>query len=149
MACWGRQAQATALLKLVMGWLHPDEGQISILGSSHPAAILEAHDSIGYIPNTQFHNNFTGWEDLRLQARLCGLKCAQERESRSRSGRLDAASAGLIMRRIGYYTAEMLQRLALGVALVGAGNSYPALLVLINPRTGWTGQDNRPCASLA
>jgi ABC-2 type transport system ATP-binding protein len=126
-------AGKSTLLKLVMGWLHPDEGKVAILGSTDPAAILEAHDSIGYISEQpRFHTNFTGWEYLRLQARLCGLTRKNAKAAAERAVEIIGARAW-IMRRIGYYTAEMLQRLALGVALVGAGNSYPALLVLDEP----------------
>ena len=73
--------------------------------------------------------NFTGWEYLRFQARLCGLTRRNAKAAAERAVDMIGARAW-IMRRIGYYTAEMLQRLALGVALVGAGDSYPALLVL-------------------
>ncbi len=126
-------AGKSTLLKLVMGWLRPDEGSVSVLGSTDPTGILEAHDSIGYISEQpQFHNNFTGWEYLRLQARLSGLTRRNTKAAAERVVEIIGARAW-IMRRIGYYTAEMLQRLALGVALVGSGNSYPPLLVLDEP----------------
>jgi len=126
-------AGKSTLLKLVMGWLRPDEGSISVLDSADPPALLEAHDSIGYISEQpHFHNNFTGWEYLRLHARLGGLTRRNAKAAAERVVEIIGARAW-IMRRIGYYTAEMLQRLALGVALVGSGNSYPALLVLDEP----------------
>ncbi|HST04420.1 MAG TPA: ABC transporter ATP-binding protein [Chloroflexia bacterium] len=126
-------AGKSTVLKVVMGWLHPDEGAVSVFGSPYPAGALEAHNSIGYLPEQpQFHNNFTGWEYLRLHARLSGLTRRNVRASAERAVETIGGHAW-IKRRIGYYTGEMLQRLALGVALVGAGNAYPALLVLDEP----------------
>ena len=126
-------AGKSTLLKLVMGWLHPDEGTVSVFGSTYPAETLEAHRSIGYIPEQpQFHTNFTGWEYLHLHARLCGLTRRNARASAECAVETIGAHAW-IKRRIGFYTVEMLQRLSLGVALVGAGNAYPPLLVLDEP----------------
>jgi ABC-2 type transport system ATP-binding protein len=126
-------AGKSTLLKLVMGWLHPDEGSVFVAGSSDPGAILQAHEKTGYMPEQpQFHINFTGWEYLRVQARLSGLTRRNTKAAAERAVETIGAQAW-IMRRIGYYTTEMLQRLALGVALVGGGDGYPALLVLDEP----------------
>jgi ABC-type multidrug transport system ATPase subunit len=118
---------------LVLGFVRPDEGTASVFEARDPAEMVEARGRIGYLPeHPHFHPNFTGWEYLRFQARLCGFTWRNARASAERAVETVAAQAW-IKRRIGYYTPEMLHRLALGVALVGAGSGYPELLVLDEP----------------
>ena len=126
-------AGKSTLLKMVLGFVRPDEGTVSVFEARDSGEMAEARGRIGYLPeHPHFHPNFTGWEYLRFQARLCGLTRRNARASAERAVETVAAQAW-IKRRIGYYTPEMLHRLALGVALVGAGSGYPELLVLDEP----------------
>jgi ABC-2 type transport system ATP-binding protein len=126
-------AGKSTLLKMVLGFLRPDEGTVSVFGAQDQADLPQARDKIGYLPeHPHFHPNFTGWEYLRFQARLGGLTRRNARASAERAVETVAAQAW-IRRRIGYYTPEMLHRLGLAVALVGAGSGYPELLVLDEP----------------
>ena len=126
-------AGKSTLLKMVLGFVRPDEGTVSVFGAQDQAGMSQSRDKIGYLPeHPHFHPNFTGWEYLRFQARLGGLTRRNARASAERAVETVAAQAW-IRRRIGYYTPEMLHRLGLAVALVGAGSGYPELLVLDEP----------------
>lgn len=126
-------AGKSTLLKMVLGFLRPDEGTVQVFGAEEPSEMAEARGRIGYLPeHPHFHPNFTGWEYLRFQASLCGLTRRNARASAERMVETVAAQAW-IKRRIAYYTPEMLHRLALAVAVVGAGMGYPELLVLDEP----------------
>ncbi len=123
----------STLLRLVLGFLRPDEGKVSVFGADEPGEMVEARGRIGYLAeHPYFHPNFTGWEYLRFQARLCGLTRRNARASAARAVEIVAAQAW-IKRRIAYYTPEMLHRLGLAVALVGAGDHFPDLLILDEP----------------
>lgn len=123
----------STLLKLVLGFLRPDEGTISLFGAEEGADPSEAYNRIGYLPeHPQFQPNFSGWEYLRFQARLCGLTRRNARASAERVVEIVAAHSW-IKRKIAYYTPEMLHRLGLAVALVGSGMNYPELLLLDEP----------------
>lgn len=126
-------AGKSTLLKMALGFLRPDEGTVTVFEAQDASELAEVHGKIGYMPeHPHFHPSFSGWEYLRFQARLAGLTRRNARASAERAVETVAAQAW-IKRKMVYYTAEMLHRLALAVALVGAGLGYPELLILDEP----------------
>lgn len=126
-------AGKSTLIKLLLGFLEPDDGKIMLFGSPN---LARAHARIGYLPERPtYHGNFTGREYLRFHAELTGY--------RSREARLAADHAleavGLKEaggRRIRTYSKGMRQRLGLAVALLSGGNKPPDLLILDEPASG-------------
>lgn len=122
-------AGKSTLIKLILGLIHPDEGEVSMLG--HPASSPDAARSrrhIGYLPETvALHPSLTGTETLAFYARLKGLPTGDNEALLARVGIAQAAR-----RRVGGYSKGMRQRLALAQALLG----QPRLLLLDEPTTG-------------
>src|SRR5690606_33828369 len=122
-------AGKSTLIKLILGLIHPDEGEVSMLG--HPASSPDAARSrrhIGYLPETvALHPSLTGTETLAFYARLKGLPTEDNEALLARVGIAQAAR-----RRVGGYSKGMRQRLALAQALLG----QPRLLLLDEPTTG-------------
>ncbi len=122
-------AGKSTLIKLILGLIHADEGEVSMLGhpaSSRGAARNRRH--IGYLPETvALHPSLTGTETLAFYARLKGLPTRDNEALLARVGIAQAAR-----RRVGGYSKGMRQRLALAQALLG----QPRLLLLDEPTTG-------------
>ncbi|HET9494787.1 MAG TPA: ABC transporter ATP-binding protein [Chloroflexia bacterium] len=120
-------AGKSTLLKLACGLLKPDEGTVSLFGSSD---IHEGRTRTGYLPERpQYHENFTGEEYLLFHARLSGLKGSEAKAAAARAVEITGLGEGA-KRRIGQYAPEMVQRLGLGVALVSVDGLPHGLLVL-------------------
>ncbi len=120
-------AGKSTLLKIAFGLLKPDEGEITLYGSRD---LLDGRTRAGYLPERpQFHENFTGEEYLYFHARLSGLKGTSAKAAAARAIEITGLGDGA-KRRIGMYAPEMVQRLALGVALVSVDGQPHSLLVL-------------------
>lgn len=119
-------AGKTTLFRLMLGFLKPDSGSLSIHGFAPGSKA--ARSLVSYLPeNVRFAENLTGNEVLRLYAKLKGAArsdCAQVLEQ---VGLADAAK-----KRVGRYSKGMRQRLGLAQALLGK----PALLLLDEPTSG-------------
>lgn len=121
-------AGKTTLIKLMLGLIHPSEGEVRILGEHPAAGEFAARRRLGYLPeNVSFNAALTGRELLSFYARLKGEAPAQAMALLDRVGL--SAAAG---RRVGTYSKGMRQRLGLAQALIGT----PALLLLDEPTTG-------------
>ncbi|MER1967148.1 ABC transporter ATP-binding protein [Castellaniella sp. GW247-6E4] len=122
-------AGKSTLIKLILGLIHPDAGEVSLLG--HPATSRGAARSrrhVGYLPETvALHPSLTGAETLAFYARLKGLPTDGNGALLARVGIAQAAD-----RRVGGYSKGMRQRLALAQALLGG----PRVLLLDEPTTG-------------
>jgi ABC-2 type transport system ATP-binding protein len=117
-------AGKTTLLRAVMGFIHPDEGQID-RGGLPPARI-------GYLPERAFYPPLSKVGDyLTLIGRLAGLRRADLRRAVPRLlSRLELTDvAG---RRLGACSRGMLQRVGIAQALLGD----PPLLLLDEPVSG-------------
>jgi len=119
----------TTLMKLILGLLSPDAGEILLNGESIGTQRTTAHKALlGYLPETvAFYPNLTGQETLRY---LCALK----QDSHSRISEV-LAIVGLehaAKYRIKTYSKGMRQRLGLAQALLGE----PRLLLLDEPTNG-------------
>ncbi|PYF07750.1 Cu-processing system ATP-binding protein [Rhodobacter viridis] len=119
-------AGKSTLMKIVLGLIPYDAGQVSVLGAAPGSA--QARAGVAYLPeNVAFHPALTGEEQIRLFLSLRGEDPAKARGLLDRVGLHGAAR-----RRIGTYSKGMRQRVGLAQALVG----HPKLLILDEPTSG-------------
>ncbi|HEY0813387.1 MAG TPA: ABC transporter ATP-binding protein [Pseudonocardia sp.] len=118
-------AGKTSLIKIALGLVRPDAGQIMLLGSSGRRPRSRA--AVGYLPELfRFQPWLTADEVLALHARLARISWPppRRRESLAAVG-LEARAAD----RVGEFSKGMQQRLGLAVALLGD----PELVILDEP----------------
>ncbi len=119
-------AGKSTLMKIILGLLPPDSGDIRVLDA--PAGSAAARAGVAYLPeNVAFHPALSALEQIRLYLRLRGQSPDQAAPLLARVGLSDAAG-----RRIGTYSKGMRQRVGLAQALIGR----PRLLVLDEPTSG-------------
>ncbi len=121
-------AGKTTLIKLMLGLIHPGDGEIRVLGQDPAAGEFSARRQLGYLPeNVAFNAALTGRETLAFYARLKQIKPATGWPLLERVGLAEAAD-----RKVGTYSKGMRQRLGLAQALLGR----PRVLLLDEPTTG-------------
>lgn len=131
-------AGKTTLMKIILGLLHADSGDVQVLGAGagqHQAAI-------GYVPeNVSFYPALSGRETLCYFARLKGLSRRDAKvmtEQLLETVKLDSAASN---RPVKTYSKGMKQRLGLAQSLLPStrhGNDWqwPKLLILDEPTVG-------------
>ncbi|MDO5657137.1 MAG: ABC transporter ATP-binding protein [Paracoccus sp. (in: a-proteobacteria)] len=119
-------AGKSTLMKIVLGLIPFDGGEVSVMGSGPGSA--EARARVAYLPeNVAFHPALSGLEMVRYYLRLRGQPVSEA------PGLLERVGLGHAMkRRIGTYSKGMRQRVGLAQALIGR----PGLLVLDEPTSG-------------
>jgi lipooligosaccharide transport system ATP-binding protein len=125
-------AGKTTTLKLCLGLIAPDGGDIELLGEPVPRRAREARVRVGVVP--QFDNldpDFTVSENLRIYGRYFGLRGAQV-EPRIAPLLEFAGLTGRGGAKISALSGGMKRRLTLARALV----NDPQLLFLDEPTTG-------------
>ncbi len=123
-------AGKTTTIKAITEIIYPDSGEISICGLPHTS--LEAKRRIGFMSESPYiYRHLTGREYLRFSGEMLGLdrsdladRITWVLDRVGMSGRAD--------RSMGTYSKGMLQRVALGQALLGE----PELLILDEPMSG-------------
>ncbi|NVN88285.1 MAG: ABC transporter ATP-binding protein [Rhodopseudomonas sp.] len=121
-------AGKTTLIKLMLGLIRADRGDIRVLGEDPAAGEFSARRLLGYLPeNVAFNAALTGRETLAFYARLKQIKPATAWPLLERVGLAPAAD-----RKVGTYSKGMRQRLGLAQALLGR----PRVLLLDEPTTG-------------
>ncbi|MCG2626710.1 ABC transporter ATP-binding protein [Bradyrhizobium sp. WYCCWR 13023] len=121
-------AGKTTLIKLMLGLIRSDRGEIRVMGQDPAAGEFSARQLLGYLPeNVAFNAALTGRETLAFYARLKRIRPASAWALLDRVGLSDAAD-----RRVGTYSKGMRQRLGLAQALLG----QPRVLLLDEPTTG-------------
>jgi len=121
-------AGKTTLIKLMLGLIRSDRGEIRVMGQDPAAGEFSARRLLGYLPeNVAFNAALTGRETLAFYARLKRIRPASAWALLDRVGLSDAAD-----RRVGTYSRGMRQRLGLAQALLG----QPRVLLLDEPTTG-------------
>ena len=119
-------AGKTTLIRLALGLAAADTGEISIMGA-RPGS-TQARKCCAYLPEAAaFHPSLTGYEQIRLYARLRQAPVARAVECLERVGLNGAAR-----NRIGTYSRGMRQRLGLAQVLLGT----PGFLLLDEPTGG-------------
>ncbi len=122
-------AGKSTLIKMVLGLISPDGGQVRVMGQDPLSpGFKEVRRTIGFLPEqVLFQNNMTGRETLEFYARLKGASLKNQDDLFRRVDLLAAAE-----NRISTYSKGMRQRLGLAQALIGT----PALLILDEPTSG-------------
>jgi ABC-2 type transport system ATP-binding protein len=118
-------AGKTTVIKLLLGLVRPDAGEVLLLG--RPAREPASRARVGYLPELfRYQPWLTAAEVLRLHVRLAGVDVAAEerREALAMVSLADRADD-----RVGGFSKGMQQRLGLAVALV----ARPELVVLDEP----------------
>ena len=123
-------AGKTTTIKMLLGFLTPDQGKVTILGGAPEVAATRRR--VGYLPEQAYYYPYLNISELlRFYGGLCGLS---RREIRQRSE--------VVIRQVGleksgrrllrHYSKGMLQRTGLAQALL----HDPDLLILDEPCTG-------------
>jgi len=123
-------AGKTTTIKAVTGLVIPDRGEILIGG--HPHDSMEAKRLIGFMAESPYlYNHLNGREYLRFSAELLGMDRG-EIDDRVESVLGQVSMVGKADRKMRTFSKGMLQRIALGQALLGE----PELLILDEPMSG-------------
>jgi len=117
-------------IRLIMGYMRPDQGKVIVLGDENPSHATRRH--IGYLPETSsFPPNLTCMELLRFAGRCCDMSnniiTERSDELLDRLGIRDARN-----RRLSEYSKAMQQRASFAAALI----HDPDLLILDEPMSG-------------
>jgi len=123
-------AGKTTTLKMLVGLLHPDRGQIRLLGGPPGDPAVRAR--IGFLPeNPYFYDYLTAEEFLDFYARLQGIPHAERRECVRKSlERVGLEERGKTALR--KFSKGMVQRLGLAQAI----QHDPELVILDEPMSG-------------
>ena len=123
-------AGKTTTLKLMLGLLRPDHGEIRLLGS--PPKEPAARARIGYLPeNPYFYDYLTATEFLDFYARLQGIP-AEVRKQRVQETLERVGLAGRGRTALRKFSKGMTQRLGLAQAI----QHDPELIILDEPMSG-------------
>ena len=123
-------AGKTTTIKMLMGFLRPDSGEVSVFGSSPDKS--EGRARIGFMPEIAYYYPFlTIGELLEFYGGLCGMS---RQEVRKRApGLIERVGlAGAEHKLLKTYSKGMLQRAGIAQAIL----HDPDLLVLDEPLTG-------------
>jgi ABC-2 type transport system ATP-binding protein len=123
-------AGKTTTIKLALGLIHPDAGQIRLFGEDAGDPALRRR--IGFLPeNPYLYDYLTGAEFLDFHARLFGIAPAERRRRVSELLHL-VGLGNRGDRQLRHYSKGMLQRIGLAQALV----NDPELIILDEPMSG-------------
>ncbi len=131
--CYGFLGQngagKTTVLRMLVGLLRPDQGEIFVAGQSLLTERQKVQKLCGYLPQRpEFYPWLSGEEFLRLSAELVGVPARQAKKAAGKY--LDTVGLSeFARRRVGKYSGGMQQRLGLASALIGD----PPVLLLDEP----------------
>jgi len=123
-------AGKTTLMSCLLGFLHPDSGDITIDGRANDD--LGVRRRTGFVPERMnFDRGATGWNFLRYMARLAGVPGGEvDARCRAMLERLGLTPAA--DKRLSQYSRGMLQRIGMCQALI----HEPAFVFLDEPTSG-------------
>ena len=121
-------AGKTTTMKMVLGLLRPDKGEILVAGEPVTFGETKTNRNVGYLPDVpEFYGFLTPTEYLVLSGESLGL---DKKELRTRCGELlERVGLEKENRRIGGFSRGMKQRLGIAQALL----SRPRLLICDEP----------------
>jgi ABC-2 type transport system ATP-binding protein len=123
-------AGKTTTIKAITGLVNTDRGEITVC--DHPHDSMEAKRRVGFMAeNPYLYNHLTGREYLRFSAELLSLD-RLEVDDRVETVLGQVSMADRADRKMRTFSKGMLQRIALGQALLGS----PELLILDEPMSG-------------
>lgn len=123
-------AGKTTLMSCLLGFLHPDDGVVTIDGRENDD--LGIRRRTGFVPERMnFDRRATGWDFLRYMARLAEVPRADV-DARCRAMIERLGLGGAADKRLSQYSRGMLQRIGMCQALIHA----PAYLFLDEPTSG-------------
>jgi ABC-2 type transport system ATP-binding protein len=123
-------AGKTTLMSCMLGFLHPDSGQISIDGRTNDD--LDVRRRTGFVPERMnFDRGTTGWNFLRYMALLAGIPRA-EADARCKAMLDRLGLTGAANKRLSQYSRGMLQRIGMCQALI----HQPSFIFLDEPTSG-------------
>ena len=123
-------AGKTTTLKMMLGLLRPDRGEIELFG--HPPASTAARSRLGYLPeNPYFYDYLTAEEFLDFYGRLQGIPSATRRNL-VRDTLLRVGLKGRESTALRKFSKGMTQRLGLAQAI----QHDPDLVILDEPMSG-------------
>ncbi|SED74969.1 ABC transporter ATP-binding protein [Ruania alba] len=118
----------TTTIRMLLGLIRPDEGEIRIFGRPVPAELPDVIGRVGAIVESpKFFPNFTGRQNLELLAGAIGARRRRVRHVIAQAGLADRADD-----RFGTYSLGMKQRLAIAATLL----KEPDLLIFDEPTNG-------------
>ena len=123
-------AGKTTTINCILDLVHPDRGEVSILGGAHGDRSVRA--KVGYLPERPyFFEHLSGRELLHFYAKLMGVEARRREDHVQRL--VDKLNIGsYVDRRLKKYSKGMLQRIGIAQALLGD----PELLILDEPMSG-------------
>jgi ABC-type multidrug transport system ATPase subunit len=123
-------AGKSTTIKMLLGLLYPTKGYSKILGRRVPGELDKAIPKIGVVTETPaFYPYLTGEENLRLYAKMIGIK---DNEKRYIPSVLEKVGLLGVKQKISEYSQGMRQRLAFALAILNG----PELLILDEPTNG-------------
>ena len=121
-------AGKTTTMKMVLGLLRPDAGQVHICDEPVRFGMTKTNRFVGYLPDVpEFYNYMRAREYLRFCGEIVGLN-SKDISARSRE-LLELVGLDGVRKRIGAYSRGMKQRLGVAQALI----NKPRLLICDEP----------------
>jgi ABC-2 type transport system ATP-binding protein len=122
-------AGKTTAMRMMLGLLHPDEGEVRLFGRDPSRELPEALDGVaGFVETPRFYPYLSGRTNLELFAALDGGDASSRVEQALETVGLERRARD----RVGGYSQGMRQRLGLAVSLL----RDPKLLILDEPTNG-------------
>lgn len=125
-------AGKTTTIRMIVGFLMPDQGHVTIEGCDTATSPADARRRIGYLPEaTPLYGEMQVWEYLNYRAKLYGLGRSERRAAIAKA--LEQCwLADVRSRRIAHLSKGYKQRVGLASALI----HDPPVLVLDEPTNG-------------
>ncbi len=118
----------TTTIRILLGLVRPDSGQVRVLGSEVPRHLAAVVGSVGaLVESPQLFPGFSGRRNLRILADLAGLPGTRVDELLEQVGLTERADD-----RVKGYSLGMRQRLGIAAAMLKS----PKLLILDEPTNG-------------